>query len=70
MGTGLPAKPEHMALVRAAMVDVTRPGGTAARAGANAGYTIAAKTGTAQVIGMKQGETYTETTEYRFLVKP
>jgi penicillin-binding protein 2 len=60
MGTGLPAKPEHMALVRAAMVDVTRPGGTAARAGANAGYTIAAKTGTAQVIGMKQGETYNE----------
>ncbi|HUP97526.1 MAG TPA: penicillin-binding protein 2 [Usitatibacter sp.] len=60
MGEGLSAKPEHMALVRAAMVDVTRPGGTAARAGANAGYTIAAKTGTAQVIGMKQGESYNE----------
>jgi len=53
-------KPEHLALVRAAMVDVTRPGGTAARAGANAPYTIAAKTGTAQVIGMKQGESYNE----------
>jgi penicillin-binding protein 2 len=53
-------KPEHIALVRAAMVDVTRPGGTAAQAGAGAGYTIAAKTGTAQVIGMKQGEKYDE----------
>jgi penicillin-binding protein 2 len=53
-------KPEHLALVRSAMVDVTKPGGTAARAGANAPYTIAAKTGTAQVIGMKQGESYNE----------
>jgi len=53
-------KPEHLALVRAAMVDVTRPGGTAARAGAGASYAIAAKTGTAQVIGMKQGEKYDE----------
>ncbi len=57
---GVSIKPEHLALVRAAMVDVTKPGGTAARAGANAGYTIAAKTGTAQVIGLKQGETYNE----------
>ena len=54
------AKPEHLAFIRAAMVDVTRPGGTAARAGANAGYAIAAKTGTAQVIAMKQGEKYDE----------
>jgi penicillin-binding protein 2 len=53
-------KPEHLALVRNAMVDVTRPGGTAARASAGASYTIAAKTGTAQVIGMKQGEKYDE----------
>ena len=59
-GEAVTVKPEHLALVRAAMIDVTRPGGTAARAGANAGYTIAAKTGTAQVIGMKQGETYNE----------
>ena len=59
-GEPVTAKPEHLALVRAAMVDVTRPGGTAARASANAGYTIAAKTGTAQVIGMKQGESYNE----------
>jgi len=53
-------KPENLAFIRAAMVDVTQPGGTATRAGANAPYSIAAKTGTAQVIGMKQGETYNE----------
>ncbi len=53
-------KPEHLELVRSAMVDVTRPGGTAARAGAGASYAMAAKTGTAQVIGMKQGEKYDE----------
>jgi len=53
-------KPEHLALIKAAMVDVTRPGGTAVRAGQGAPYTVAAKTGTAQVIGMKQGESYNE----------
>jgi penicillin-binding protein 2 len=53
-------KPEYIALVRAAMVDVTRPGGTAAQAGAGASYAIAGKTGTAQVVGMKQGEKYDE----------
>jgi penicillin-binding protein 2 len=53
-------KPEYIALVKAAMVDVTRPGGTAAQAGAGAGYAIAGKTGTAQVVGMKQGEKYDE----------
>jgi penicillin-binding protein 2 len=40
------------------MVGVTSAGGTAAKAGLNAGYTIAGKTGTAQVVGMKQGEKY------------
>jgi penicillin-binding protein 2 len=53
-------RPENLALVRSAMIDVTRPGGTAARAGAGATYTIAAKTGTAQVVAMKQGERYDE----------
>ena len=53
-------KPEHIAFVRNAMVDVTRPGGTAAQAGAGAAYAIAAKTGTAQVVGLKQGEKYDE----------
>ncbi|MGZ5082211.1 MAG: penicillin-binding protein 2 [Usitatibacter sp.] len=54
------AKAENIAIVRSAMVDVTRPGGTMAQAGAGATYSIAAKTGTAQVVGMKQGEKYDE----------
>lgn len=52
--------PAHVALVKSAMVDVTRPGGTAARAGAGAPYTFAGKTGTAQVVAMRQGEKYDE----------
>jgi len=59
-GETIPLKPEYLQLIRNAMVDVTKPGGTAARAGANAPYLIAAKTGTAQVVGMKQGEKYDE----------
>ena len=59
-GETVAIKPEHLALIKAAMVDVTRPGGTAVRAGQGAPYTVAAKTGTAQVIGMKQGESYNE----------
>jgi penicillin-binding protein 2 len=51
-------KPEHLELIKAAMVGVTSAGGTAAKAGLNAGYTIAGKTGTAQVVAMKQGEKY------------
>ena len=47
-------------LVRKAMVDVTKPGGTAAVAGMNAAYTWAGKTGTAQVVAMKQNEKYDE----------
>ncbi|NOS95818.1 MAG: penicillin-binding protein 2 [Methylotenera sp.] len=52
--------PDNMDIVRRGMVDVTLPGGTAASVGANAGYNIAAKTGTAQVIGIKQNEKYNE----------
>jgi penicillin-binding protein 2 len=52
--------PKWVKLVKNAMVDVTRPGGTAARAGAGAAYTFAGKTGTAQVIGIKQNEKYDE----------
>jgi penicillin-binding protein 2 len=58
LGEPIAIKPEHLALVKAAMVGVTSPGGTAVKAGLNATYTIAGKTGTAQVIGMKQGEKY------------
>ena len=42
------------------MVDVTRPGGTAGKAGAGAQYAFGGKTGTAQVVAMKQGERYDE----------
>jgi penicillin-binding protein 2 len=43
-----------------ANLEITLPGGTAASVGANASYSIAAKTGTAQVIGIKQNEKYNE----------
>lgn len=51
---------KNLEIVKLGMLDVTQPGGTAASVGANAGYTIAAKTGTAQVIGIKQNEKYNE----------
>ncbi len=54
----IPLKLENIALVRRGMIDVTMPGGTAASVGANAPYAIAAKTGTAQVVGIKQNEKY------------
>lgn len=54
--------PDNVEIVKRGMVDVTMPGGTAASIGANAGYLIAAKTGTAQVIGIKQNEKYNENT--------
>jgi penicillin-binding protein 2 len=51
-------KPEHLQAIRAAMVDVLQPGGTAAAAGAGASYQIAGKTGTAQVFTMRGNERY------------
>ena len=51
-------KGDHLARIQAAMVDVVRPGGTAALAGDKAPYTFAGKTGTAQVVAIKQGERY------------
>jgi penicillin-binding protein 2 len=56
--TDLHLDPDDVALVKSAMVAVTRPGGTASVASAGAPYTIAGKTGTAQVIAMKQNEKY------------
>ena len=53
-------KPANLAFVQKALVDVTGPGGTAARVGANSAYPIAGKTGTAQVIAFKQNEKYVE----------
>jgi len=52
-------KREHLAAVKAALVGVTKEG-TAAIAFQGAEYTSAGKTGTAQVIGIKQGEKYVE----------
>ena len=49
---------ENLEIVKKGMIDVTLPGGTAAVAGAGAPYQIAAKTGTAQVVGIKQNEKY------------
>jgi len=50
--------PAHLSVVREGMMDVMRPGGTAAASAAGAPYTIAGKTGTAQVVGIKQGARY------------
>src|SRR5690606_30078362 len=50
--------PDNVKIVREAMEDVTLPGGTAVAVGAGAPYAVAAKTGTAQVVGIKQGEKY------------
>jgi penicillin-binding protein 2 len=44
--------------VRQAMIDVLKPGGTASAAGAGAPYLIAGKTGTAQVVRIRQHEKY------------
>ena len=56
----IPLNDKNLEIVKLGMIDVTLPGGTAAAVGANAGYSIAAKTGTAQVIGIKQNEKYNE----------
>jgi penicillin-binding protein 2 len=49
---------ENLEIVKRGMINVTLPGGTAASIGANAPYSIAAKTGTAQVVGIRQNEKY------------
>ncbi len=51
-------EPAHLELVKRAMIAVNQPGGTAVQAAAGSAYRIAGKTGTAQVISMKQGEKY------------
>jgi penicillin-binding protein 2 len=55
----LQLKPEHIAFIKQAMAGVNSEG-TAARAFAGAQYTSGGKTGTAQVVGLKQGEKYEE----------
>lgn len=51
-------QPGHLELVHQAMIDVLKPGGTASAAAAGAPYLIAGKTGTAQVVGIKQNAKY------------
>ena len=55
----VPVKPEHLEFVKRAMAGVNREG-TGRRAFADAQYTSGGKTGTAQVVGLKQGERYVE----------
>jgi len=56
----LQLRPEHLAVVKHAMAGVNTEG-TATRAFAGAQYSSGGKTGTAQVVGMKQNEKYDET---------
>jgi len=55
----IPISPENLALVRAAMVDVNISG-TAREAFVGAGYKVAGKTGTAQVVGIAANQKYDE----------
>jgi penicillin-binding protein 2 len=51
-------KPEHWQTIHQAMIDVNTPGGTGHRAFADAKYSVGGKTGTSQVIAIKQGQRY------------
>lgn len=51
-------KQSHLDIVKQALREVALPGGTGARAAAGATYSIAGKTGTSQVVNIKQGERY------------
>ena len=55
----IPAKAEHIDFIKRAMAGVNKEG-TGARAFAGAQYTSGGKTGTAQVIAIKQNEKYDE----------
>jgi penicillin-binding protein 2 len=54
----VPIKPEHLEVIRNAMIGVNKEG-TSAAAFAKTEYIAAGKTGTAQVVGIKQNEKYT-----------
>jgi penicillin-binding protein 2 len=53
----VPIKPEHLEVIRNAMIGVNKEG-TSAAAFAKTDYVAAGKTGTAQVVGIKQNEKY------------
>ncbi len=66
MAHRVPVRAEYLEFVKRAMAGVNKEG-TGARAFAGAQYTSGGKTGTAQVIGIKQGEKYIESkVEERF----
>ncbi|MDF7676016.1 penicillin-binding protein 2 [Neisseriaceae bacterium ESL0693] len=54
----LPFKRENFEYIKQAMQKVLQPGGTAASIGAGLNYTMGGKTGTAQVVRIKQGARY------------
>ncbi|MDN0081197.1 penicillin-binding protein 2 [Crenobacter sp. SG2305] len=54
----LPFKETNFEYIKHAMETVLKPGGTAARIGVGLQYTMAGKTGTAQVVAIKQGAKY------------
>lgn len=54
----LPFKQNNFEYVKQGMVGVLQPGGTAARIGAGLSYSMAGKTGTAQVVSIQQGQKY------------
>ena len=59
LASRIPLNADHVEFVKRAMAGVNKEG-TGARSFASAQYTSGGKTGTAQVIGMKQGEKYDE----------
>lgn len=54
----LPFPQQYFDYIKAGMQGVMQPGGTAASIGYGLTYTMAGKTGTAQVVGIKQGTKY------------
>src|SRR2546430_6828826 len=58
----VPVRHDYLEFVKRAMAGVNKEG-TAARSFANAPYTSGGKTGTAQLIGIKQNEKYEETND-------
>ncbi|MCB6184105.1 penicillin-binding protein 2 [Leeia sp. TBRC 13508] len=55
-------KPENIAVIKHAMQGVMGPGGTGYAVSGGLQYTMAGKTGTAQVVGIKQGAKYNAAT--------
>ena len=53
---------KNLSLVKEGMSLVTKEGGTAAFIGRTTDYNVSAKTGTAQVFGLKEGQVYNEAT--------